>query len=407
MIAFSPNSTIGKLLLLRSFAIVAQLAAVMISYFWLDAMIMILPALFVIAMSSFFQLASVYAYRNHTEANPPGMLMQLAADVLFLTLLLAFTGGATNAFVSLLLLPIVISAITLNLRAAVLIGVAAVLSYTWLLWKMPSQTHQHHNMTTHFQAMWLNFVFSAVVIVWVVSSLADKIRSNERRMAALREQQIYQEQLVALGASAAQVAHQLASPLANLQLLHEELVDEYPSDCAISDMRLPLSQCKALLEEFRKQSQFMQSAEKHDQIDVSQLISQLKELLLLEYPLMTIELSNTCHDVTVVADPMLVRALQNIVNNAARASIGNGHQHVFFNSYLSGDDWVFEVKDYGKGFDERLLESLGTKPIQSESGFGVGLFLSQSTLKRLGGAFTAENNTDGATVKVRVPRGQQ
>lgn len=404
MIAFSPNSTIGKLLLLRSFAIVAQLAAVMISYFWLNASVALLPALSVIAASSVFQLASVYAYRQHTEANPPGMLMQLAADVLFLTLLLAFSGGATNAFVSLLLLPIVIAAITLNFKAASFIGIAAVLSYSWLLWKMPTQTHQHHNMATHFQAMWLNFVFSAVVVVWVVSSLANKIRANERRLAAIREQHIYQEQLVALGATAAQVAHQLASPLANLQLLHEELLEDYPSDTAINEMRLPLSQCKALLEEFRKQSQFMQSNSDNEWISVSNLMMHLQELLQLEFPTLQVELLNTCNNVSVKADPMLVPALQNIVNNAARETLNNGYQTVSLNSFSLDANWVLEVKDYGRGFKQSDLKEVGIKPLQSDAGFGVGLFLTQATLKRLGGSFVVKNHENGALVTVKVPR---
>ncbi|QTH73043.1 ATP-binding protein [Pseudoalteromonas xiamenensis] len=402
MIAFSPNSTIGKLLLLRTLAIVAQLIALLVSVFWLKAEISLLPALVVIAIASLFQLASVYAYRNHTEANPPGMWMQLAADVVFLTLLLAFTGGATNAFVSLLLLPIVIAAITLNFKSACLIALSAMASYSWLLWKMPAQGH-HHDMTTHFQAMWINFVFSAIVIVWVVSSMADKIKEKERRLAQSREQQLYQEQLVALGASAAQVAHQLASPVANLHLLHEELMEDYPDDVVLKEMEKPLEQCRQLLNDFRTQSQYLQKHDKATPIYTHQLVQQLKELLQLEYPSVQIEHKDDGVLTEVLNDPMLLPALQNIVNNAARASTLNHIDKITLCSSRDEQHWHLSIADFGIGFKPEQLSQIGLKPQTSEEGFGVGLLLTQITVNRLGGQFLADNYEHGAKVTVTLP----
>ncbi|WMN62233.1 ATP-binding protein (plasmid) [Pseudoalteromonas xiamenensis] len=402
MIAFSPNSTIGKLLLLRTLAIVAQLIALLVSVFWLKAEISLLPALVVIAIASVFQLASVYAYRNHTEANPPGMWMQLAADVVFLTLLLAYTGGATNAFVSLLLLPIVIAAITLSFKSACLIALSAMASYSWLLWKMPAQGHQH-DMTTHFQAMWINFVFSAIVIVWVVSSMADKIKEKERRLAQSREQQLYQEQLVALGASAAQVAHQLASPVANLHLLHEELTEEHPDDLVLKEMEKPLEQCRQLLNDFRTQSQYLQKHDKATPIHTHQLVRQLKELLQLEYPSVQIEHTDDGMPTEVLNDPMLLPALQNIANNAARASTLNHIDRITLCSLRQEQHWHLSIADFGRGFKPEQLSQIGLKPQTSAEGFGVGLLLTQITVNRLGGQFLAENYEHGAKVTVTLP----
>ena len=100
--------------MLRSGAIAVQLIAVLSVYFLLEHQIALLPLLVVIAIEAIFQLVSVFAYRNVSQARPIGMLMQLTADVLFLTILLSLSGGATNAFVSLLLLPIMIAAVTLR-----------------------------------------------------------------------------------------------------------------------------------------------------------------------------------------------------------------------------------------------------------------------------------------------------
>ena len=105
------DPSISRLLMLRSGAIAVQLIAVLSVYFLLEHQIALLPLLTVVALEAVFHLISLFAYRNVSQVKPFGMLMQLTADVLFLTVLLSLSGGATNAFVSLLLLPIMIAAL--------------------------------------------------------------------------------------------------------------------------------------------------------------------------------------------------------------------------------------------------------------------------------------------------------
>ena len=69
------------------------------------------------------------------------MLMQLTADVLFLTVLLSLSGGATNAFVSLLLLPIMIAAVTLREKGLAYIALLAIAAYSFLLINMPDSQY--------------------------------------------------------------------------------------------------------------------------------------------------------------------------------------------------------------------------------------------------------------------------
>ncbi|MEH6817290.1 MAG: sensor histidine kinase, partial [Pseudoalteromonas distincta] len=83
------DPTISRLLMLRSGAIAVQLIAVLSVYFLLEHQIALLPLLIVIVIEAVFQLISLFAYRNVSRAKPLGMLMQLTADVLFLTVLLS------------------------------------------------------------------------------------------------------------------------------------------------------------------------------------------------------------------------------------------------------------------------------------------------------------------------------
>ena len=244
------DPTISRLLMLRSGAIAVQLIAVLSVYFLLEHQIALLPLLVVIAIEAIFQLVSVFAYRNVSQARPIGMLMQLTADVLFLTILLSLSGGATNAFVSLLLLPIMIAAVTLREKGLAYIAVLAIAAYSFLLIRMPDHSMHQMNMSGHFIGMWVNFVLSASVIALVIGAMSRALKERERTIAKAREQQLRNEQLVTLDGAAAQITHQLASPIANLQLLFEELLEEQPNNPVVVQMQTPLKQCARQLNDF-------------------------------------------------------------------------------------------------------------------------------------------------------------
>ena len=63
----------------------------------------------------------------------PELFAQLSVDVIALTILLYFSGGSTNPFVSLYLLPLVIAAATLPARYTWGMAVLTTLCYTCLM----------------------------------------------------------------------------------------------------------------------------------------------------------------------------------------------------------------------------------------------------------------------------------
>ena len=67
---------------------------------------------------------------------------------------------------------------------------------------------------------------------------------------------------------------------------------------------------------------------------------------------------------------------------------------------------VISVKDTGQGIDLEILPKLFTKfATKSESGTGLGLFISKSIVESHGGRIWAENNADskGATFAFSLP----
>lgn len=405
------DPAISRLLMLRSGAIAVQLIAVLIVYFLLDHQIALMPLLLVIALEAGFQLMSVLAYRNVSQAKPLGMLMQLTADVLFLTILLSLSGGATNAFVSLLLLPIMIAAVTLSGKGLAYIAVLAIAAYSVLLIKMPEHNMHQMNMSGHFISMWINFVLSASVIALVIGAMNRALKERERTIAQVREQQLRSEQLVTLDGAAAQITHQLATPIANLQLLFEELLEDHPNNLVVQQMQTPLQQCAAQLDSFRKLSAALRLNNTQQHITTAQLQQQITDTLLLQYPDQQIKwiIENQTGGINTAilnSDAMLLPAILNLLQNAATANQQQG-QNVLELTWLQeehcGEYVYLLIRDFGNGFSATQLNDLGGQLMPSDHGMGLAVLLSNVTFERLNGSLTLYNHPQcGAIAKVKL-----
>jgi len=407
------DPTISRLLMLRSGAIAVQLIAVLSVYFLLEHQIALLPLLVVIAIEAIFQLVSVFAYRNVSQARPIGMLMQLTADVLFLTILLSLSGGATNAFVSLLLLPIMIAAVTLREKGLAYIAVLAIAAYSFLLIRMPDHSMHQMNMSGHFIGMWVNFVLSASVIALVIGAMSRALKERERIIAKAREQQLRNEQLVTLDGAAAQITHQLASPIANLQLLFEELLEEQPNNPVVVQMQTPLKQCARQLNDFRKLSAQLRNKNTTEHITVNQLQTQIIDTLLLQHPDQHINWLSEPIAATLKSDAMLLPAILNLLQNACIANQKNNQTQLELSwqqDNQHSECIYLLIRDFGSGFSQSQLTELGGQLMPSSQGMGLAVLLSNVTFERLNGSLTLYNHAGGgavAKVKLAIANNEQ
>ena len=395
------DPAISRLLMLRSGAIAIQLLAVVAVYFLLEHQIPLLPLLVVISLEAVFQILSVIAYRNVSKAKELGMLMQLTADVLFLSVLLSLSGGATNAFVSLLLLPIMIAAVSVSARGLAYIAVLAITAYSVLLFKMPQHSMHHMQMTSHFVGMWVNFVISASVIAFVIGTMNRALHSRERTIATVREKQLRAEQLVTLDGAAAQITHQLASPIANLQLLYEELLEEQPDNEIVKDMQQPLLQCAQQLKQFRTLSSELRTQTVAATVSLNALAQQISDTMLLQYPDQQLNWLHVAPASSVTNDAMLLPAILNLLQNAAFANQQAQQQTLELNWQQTPDNpktVSLVIRDFGKGFSAAQLAELGGQLMPSETGMGLAVMLSNVTFERLQGSLTLFNHPQGGAV---------
>ena len=416
LVNYQSMTIIQRLFLLRTVAIIIQLFTVLIVYFVMSLQIALLPLMVVIVFEITFHALSILIFRKRIAGNV-AIFFQLVADVVFLTILLSFSGGATNAFVSLLFLPIVIAAVSLPSRYLLFISLSAIASYSVLLASMPKHAMHNMDMSNHFIGMWANFLLSVVVVSFVVGAMARVITSRERAIALQREEQLKSEQLLALGVASAQVTHQVATPLANIQLLYEELVEDHPENECIKAMEQPLNQCTEQLGYFRSLATSIRENKKVN-LFVSELLEQLIDQMHFHFPEQHLSIEqNDEIDAMIGSDAMLLPALLNLLQNAIKAnqeyqknSKGQACQQnkIILNVSVENNELILKIRDFGLGIEASMSQVqralLGDKMVNSKSGLGMAVFLSNSTFQRLGGKLKLMNHPDqGSVALVHLP----
>jgi two-component system, sensor histidine kinase RegB len=85
----------------------------------------------------------------------------------------------------------------------------------------------------------------------------------------------------------------------------------------------------------------------------------------------------------VACDTTLEQAILNLLNNAADAS----SDHVELKLSHTNHKVIIDICDKGLGFPQEILTMKGSEFISTkgEQGMGIGLFLANATLERLGG----------------------
>jgi two-component system sensor histidine kinase RegB len=108
-------------------------------------------------------------------------------------------------------------------------------------------------------------------------------------------------------------------------------------------------------------------------------------------------------DAKIIAERTLTHSLINILNNAAEAT--QPELGIEFYADWDLEQLTIKICDFGLGLPPELLEFAGKQPVVSKKrGLGVGLFLTYSTINRLGGKINLYNReSGGACVEITLP----
>ncbi len=335
---------------------------------------------------------------------------QCAADLSALTVLIYFSGGSVNPFISLFLLPIVVAAASLPKRASAAIALAAIACYTLLMFFNVPITHggsHAHGVELHLWGMWCGFVLSAGCIAYFVARIAQTLREHDQALARARERALDAERVVALGTLAAGTAHELGTPLATMAILAKDLNTDLAGQPALRDavvtLRAQIQRCKQSLARLATDAGEL-PADSGRQAAADEFLTDLLHEWQRQQPHVDISVAVSGEHPAprIIADRTLRQALFNVLNNAADASSSHVDARAAWNERAM---WL-DVRDDGPGITEQLRGQVGRRIVSTKGdrGLGIGLYLAHSVLARLGGHVEFGTPPGGGThVHVEVP----
>lgn len=315
----------------------------------------------------------------------PLIAVQLALDVLALTVVLHFSGGPGNPFASLYLVPVAFAAATLRLWYSASIGLLAAAVYTGLLGQ-----HRHlmslggDGFATHVTGMWVEFLISAVILVTVLGRFRAIVQEQRQRLAKARERALRDESLIAVGALAAGTAHELNTPLSTLGMLVDECALA-PASASAEDyalMREQLARCRehvaALAALARKGALGEAVVEPADEF-VRDCLNRWQLLR----PGVEVQVVSTTPGVSIKVDQTLPQAMLNLLNNAADANTSSGATTAIeLHARVDLGRYVLHIRDRGPGL--KRDQDAANGPTRG-TGLGIGLLISNASVERCGG----------------------
>jgi len=380
------------LVILRWIAIIGQYITISIVYFVLKFELPFFYCSVIIFIGVLTNFYLQFKFGKN-QLNNFASTFFLFYDLLQLSVLLYLTGGVTNPFTILLIVPAIVSSTFLTLRSTINLSIVTIIVLIVL-------TINHlplpHTGELHFHVpdIYLYAVPIAIIIGLIFLTyfgVRFGIESRKRTEALNRLELILakEHELESIGLQAAAAAHSLGTPLSTITVIARELEKEIGSNQKYSkDVDLLLSQskrCSDILKDLSKdqlkEDNFLSNIKIEELLDEIirsfTEISEKKLFLLAERNKLNPSIERTLE---------ITYGLRNFIGNAVKYSNSS------VDITLESNDKITEVKvcDDGPGFSDDILDVLGepyirskNQIISSKSGLGLGTFIGKTLLERM------------------------
>lgn len=325
--------------------------------------------------------------------------LQLTVDAACIGALVFLTGGYANPFISLLLVPLILAAVTLPPFHAWGMALWVGGLYTALMrfyYPLQIEVSPAVAVDMHLSGMWLNFLLTAALVAAFSGRQAASLRRRDAELAQAREQRLRDEQLFSLGLQAATAAHDLATPMTSVRITLDELRRDYSGDDELDQPLALLSGQVARMQAVLDRLGDLARARGEPvapPIPARIWLARTVERWGLMWPQVRLFLdlddSLTDQQPLLNDETALEAVLVVLLNNAAQASSDS----VLLRARLLGASLRVEVLDQGGGLDSGKAE-----------GWGIGLELARATLERIGGGLEIETpDGGGVTARLNLP----
>lgn len=401
-----------QLINLRWLAVIGQCATILIVQFVMGVALPVLPMLGVVAMLVLLNIFSLWQLPRRATISNGRLFASLLVDVAALTALLYQSGGATNPFISLFLLQVVLGAVLLDTWSSWALVATTSAAFVFLI-----ERHLPLALPPRVVSGWANlyiigallcFGLVAVLLVAFVTRINQNLRARDARLATMRQQAAEEDHIVRMGLLASGAAHELGTPLASLAVIINDW-RRMPALTAnpalaeeIDDMQTAIARCKMIVSgilaaagEARGEHPSVTTVHAFFDGVVADWRTQHGEDAL-DYE------NRFGDDVAIVSDTALGQVIRNVLDNALEAS----GQPVSLRVMRENTALALDIRDHGPGFSDDMLANFGQpyRSTKTRQGGGLGLFLVVNAMRKLGGAVSAANHPEGgAVISLRLP----
>ena len=401
--------TLETLINIRWIAVIGQFTTVSFVYYILKFEFPYLETLVLISLSV---LLNIYLELNKSRfvtINNYYATINIFYDLVQLVLLLFITGGLSNPFSILIIVPTTISVTYLSRGSSQFIVICSIILATIIAFfhmPLPGPKSSELNLPNFYEfGMWLALTIGIIFLGNYAYQLG---RDNRIRAGALNklEEELNNERVVnSVGGIAAAAVHELATPLATISLVAKELQKQLINNKSTKDdinlLINQVSRCSSILKDIaerKQQDQFISNVSPKELIN--EIVFSLENKSNKEISVSNIFLNER---LKMSKKTEISYAIRNFIENAIKFS--NTKIDIEINQQKRNTTII--IKDDGKGFDENIISNLGQPYINSKNvkkqqqGMGLGIFISKNLLERcFTRVFFKNSENSGAIIKI-------
>jgi two-component system sensor histidine kinase RegB len=404
------RKNLALLIQLRWTAVLGQILTIVTVHFGLDIALPLGPMALVLAALVLLNLVSIGWLRGDRGVSDTAIFTALLLDVVALSVQLYLSGGATNPFIALYLVQIVLAAVLLDAESSWTIVGATFICFIVLTWfNQPLVLPTRYN-DLYRVGVFLCFALDAALLVAFVTRMNNNLRERDAHLAELRQQAAEGDHIVRMGLLASGAAHELGTPLASVAVIlgdwrrMPEFTQRIDLLEELAEMQSAVQRCKGILRGI-----LLSAGEARGEAPAVTTLHEFLRAIVRDWserhPGGVLDYRPTTTlgaDMAIVADPALRQVITNLLENAREVS----PQWMRLHAERRDDLLRMEIADAGPGFTPEMLANFG-KPYHSTKphrGAGLGLFLVVNVIRKLGGVVAARNRDEGgAVVAIELP----
>ncbi len=400
---------------LRWIAYLGQLIAILIVQFFLQYKFNYLICISIVFLSILTNFFLQFKIKDN-QLNNFASSIYLIFDILQLAILFFFTGGITNPFIFLIIIPAIFSSQYLHFYSSIVIVIVITFSLfflTFYYYDLPHPGELHfHAPDYYLYAIPVSIIIGLFFLVYFGFKFGEESRIRKRAYEKIQELMARESELLSLGAQAAASAHSLGTPLSTILLTVKELQKEFGNNHKIKkDLDLLFSQSNRCREILKKLS--LNPNIKDDFFDINlslndytnEIVRSYKEISKKEF---IINLERYKNPITTNKSIEIMYGLRNFIGNANKFS--KKKVDIFLISDQKSTTII--IRDDGPGFPKDLIDKhrLGEPYIRtidqaniSKYGLGLGTFIGKTLLEKnyANIKFTNSIETGGAEVAIK------